>query len=77
MKPTRTRRTVVATAASTIAIAAAMTIAGTATAAADPVAGQGTEVSGATYVTTAPSTIINTNIQVSAGNTSMGDQTSA
>jgi hypothetical protein len=31
-------------------------------------------VTGATYITTAPSTFVNTNNQVSSGNTSLGDQ---
>ncbi|WP_156028479.1 hypothetical protein [Candidatus Solirubrobacter pratensis] len=77
MKPTRMRLTRVAAALSTIAIAAVMSTVRAGTAAADPGAGQGTAVSGPTYITTAPSTIINTNIQVSDGDISMGDQTAS
>jgi hypothetical protein len=64
----------IAAALSTIAIAAPMSTAGTAMAAAGPVAGQEATVTGATYITTAPSTFVNTNNQVSSGNTSLGDQ---
>lgn len=70
MKPTRTRRMLVAAALSTIAIAFPVSTA----AAADPVAGQPATVTGPTYITTAPSTFINNNNQVSSGSTSSGDQ---
>jgi hypothetical protein len=76
MKPTRTRLVGVAVALSAIAIAAPVATAGAATAApavARPVAA----VTGATYITTAPSTFINTNNQSSPGNNSSGSQVAA
>lgn len=74
MKPTRTHLMRVAAAVSTIAIAASMSTAAAATAAAGPVAGHAATVTGPTYITTAPSTFINNNNQVSAGSTSLGNQ---
>jgi hypothetical protein len=75
-KPTRTRLMRVAAALSTIAIAASMSTAATATAAraAGPVDTPAAAITGPTYVTTAPSTFINTNNQVSTSANSMGDQ---
>ena len=77
MKPIRARLVGVAVALSTIAIAAPVSTAGAATAADGPVAGQGAAITGARYITTAPSTFTNTNNQVSSGSTSLGDQTAA
>jgi hypothetical protein len=74
MQPTRTRLIRVAAALSTVAIAVPASTAGAATAAAGPVPGQAPTVTGATYITTAPSTFINTNNQVSFGSTTLGDQ---
>jgi hypothetical protein len=74
MKPTGTRVMWIAAALSTIAVAAPMSTAGAAMAAAGPVAGQKPALTGATYITTAPSTFVNTNNQVSSGNTVLGDQ---
>jgi hypothetical protein len=76
MKPTRTRLMVVAAALSTIAIAAPVSTAGAATAA-PAVTPAATTVTGATYITTAPSTFINTNNQVSPGDNSSGSQVAA
>jgi hypothetical protein len=75
MKPTRTHLMRVAAALSTIAIAAPASTAVAATADAGPVAGQAATVTGATYITTAPSTFVNTNNQASSASTSIGDQT--
>jgi hypothetical protein len=79
MKPTRTRLVWIAAALSSIAIAAPVSTAGAATAAraAGPGAGTPTTVIGPTYITSAPSTFINTNNQVSPGNNSSGDQVAA
>jgi hypothetical protein len=70
MKPIRTRLVGVAIALSAIAIAAPVATAG----AAGPVAGQGATLTGATYITTAPTTFTNTNNQTSPGAVSMGNQ---
>jgi hypothetical protein len=75
MKPTRTRLMGVAAALSTIAIAAPVSTAGAATAA--PAVAPAATVTGATYITTAPSTFINTNNQVSPGDNSSGSQVAA
>jgi hypothetical protein len=64
----------VAATLSTIAIAGPMSTAGAAMAAAGPIGGQVPTLTGATYITTAPSTFVNTNNQVSSGDTSLGDQ---
>jgi hypothetical protein len=82
MKPNRTRLLVVAAALSTVAIAGPVSPAGAATAhrataAAERDAGHGPGVTGSTYITTAPTTFINDNNQVSDGNTSLGNQTAA
>jgi hypothetical protein len=69
-KPTRARLARVAAALSAIAIAAPVSTA----AAASPVDGSGVTITGPTYITTAPSTFINTNNQVSFGSTSLGGQ---
>jgi hypothetical protein len=76
MKPTRTRLMGVAAALSAIAIAAPASTAGAATAA-PAVAPPAATVTGATYVTSAPSTFVNTNNQSSPGNNSLGDQVAA
>jgi hypothetical protein len=73
MKPTRKHLVAVAAALSTIAIAAPVSTAGAATAA-HAVARPTATVTGATYITSAPSTFINTNNQVSPGNNSSGSQ---
>jgi hypothetical protein len=75
MKPTRTRLVVVAAALSAIAIAAPVSTAGAATAA--PAVAPAVTVTGPTYITTAPSTFINTNNQVSPGDNSSGSQVAA
>ena len=76
MKPTRTRLVVVAAALSAIAIAAPVSTAGAATAA--PAAARPSDtVIGATYITNAPSTFVNTNNQVSPAANSSGNQTAA
>jgi hypothetical protein len=82
MKPNRTRLLVVAAALSTVAIAGPVSTAGAATthraaAAAEREAGHGPGVTGSTYITTAPTTFINDNNQVSDGNTSLGNQSAA
>jgi hypothetical protein len=69
-KPTRARLVWVAAALSAIAIAAPVSTA----AAAGPVDGPAATITGPTYITTAPSTFINTNNQVSSGSTSLGGQ---
>jgi hypothetical protein len=63
-KPNRARRVWVAAALSAIAIAAPVSTAAAATA----------TVTGPTYITTAPSTFINNNNQVSSGDISLGGQ---
>lgn len=76
MKPIRTRLLLVAAALSAIAVAAPVSTAGAATAA--PAAARPTDtIIGATYVTSAPSTFVNTNNQVSPGNNSSGNQDAA
>jgi hypothetical protein len=71
MRPTRTRLLAVAAAVSTIAIAAPVTTAAAAPAAdAAPAA----SVSGPTYITTAPTTFVNNNNQVSAAAISSAGQ---
>ena len=72
MKPTRTHLVGIAAALSTIAIAAPVSTASAATAA--PAAAPAPRVTGSTWITTAPSTFINTNDQVSPGGNSMGSQ---
>jgi hypothetical protein len=75
MKPIRTRLLVVAAALSAIAVAAPVSTAGAATA---PAAARPTDtIIGATYLTYAPSTFVNTNNQVSPGNNSSGNQDAA
>ena len=69
-KPTRARLVWVAAALSAIAIAAPVSTA----AAAGAVDGPAATITGPTYITTAPSTFINNNNQVSSGSTSLGDQ---
>jgi hypothetical protein len=69
-KPTRARLVRVAAALSAIAIAAPVSTA----AAAGSVDRPPATITGPTYITTAPSTFINTNNQVSSGSTSMGNQ---
>jgi hypothetical protein len=73
MKPTRTRLMGLAAALSTIAIAAPLSTASAATAT-PAVARPAATIVGATYTTTAPSTFINTNNQVSPGSISSGNQ---
>lgn len=77
MKPPRKRLVGVAVALSAVAIAAPLS---TASAAAlrsrGPVPGQAAEVIGPLVVTTAPSTFVDTNTQVSAGGASAGVQLS-
>lgn len=73
MKPTRTRLMGLAAVLSTIAIAVPVSTASAATAA--PAAARpAATLTGATYITTAPSTFVNTNNQVSPGNNSSGNQ---
>jgi hypothetical protein len=62
----------VAAALSTIAIAAPVSTAGASTAA--PAVAPAVTVTGPTYITTAPSTFINTNNQVSPAGNSSGSQ---
>jgi hypothetical protein len=69
MKPTRTRLVGVATALSAIAIAAPVSAAGAATAA--PATAS---IVGPTFITSAPATFINTNNQVTSGDSTLGDQ---
>jgi hypothetical protein len=71
MKPNRTRLVGVAAALSAIAIAAPVSTAGAATAA--PAVAPATVV-GPTFITSAPSTFVNTNNQVSPGANSSGNQ---
>jgi hypothetical protein len=73
MKPTRTHLAGIAAALSTIAIAAPVSTAGAATAAPAPARPAATVV-GTTFITTAPSTFINYNNQVSPGGNSFGSQ---
>jgi hypothetical protein len=72
MKPTRTRLVGVAVALSAIAIAAPVSTAGAA--AAPAVAEHPATITGATYISSAPVTFINTNNQVSAGDVTAGSQ---
>jgi CCR4-NOT transcriptional regulation complex NOT5 subunit len=69
MKPTRTRLAGVAAVMATIAIAAPVSTAGAATTT-TPVP----RLTGPTYITTAPTTFVNNNNQVSAADTSLGSQ---
>jgi hypothetical protein len=73
MKPTPTRLVGLAAALSTIAIVAPVSTAGAATAAHAPARPAAT-VTGPTYITTAPSTFVNTNNQVSPSGNSSGNQ---
>ena len=75
-KPTRARLARVAVALTAIAIAAPVSTAATATAArADgPVDRPAATITGPTYITTAPSTFINNNNQVSSSDNSLGGQ---
>jgi hypothetical protein len=76
MKPTGMRLMGLATVVSAIAIAAPVSTAGAATAA--PTAARPADtVIGATYVTNAPSTFINTNNQTSPVSNTSGDQIAA
>jgi hypothetical protein len=75
MKPTRTRLMGVAAALTTIAIAAPAPTAGAATAA--PAGAPAPALVGPRYVTSAPSTFVNTNNQVSASNNTSGNQVAA
>jgi hypothetical protein len=72
MHRTRTRLVGVAAALSTVAIAAASSTASVATAA--PTIGPATVVLGPTIITTASSTFVNTNTQVSASDNTAGGQ---
>jgi hypothetical protein len=72
-KPTRARLVRVAAALSAIAIAAPVSTA----VAAGPVDGPAAAITGPTYITTAPTTFINNNNQVSAGSTSLGGQSAS
>jgi hypothetical protein len=74
MKLHRTHLMAVAAALSTIAIAAPVSTAGAATTHHVADAAPGT-VTGSTYITTAPTTFVNLNNQVSDANTSLGNQT--
>jgi hypothetical protein len=76
MKPKRTRLVGIAAALSAIAIAAPAPTAGAATAA-PVVARPAATVIGPRYITTAPSTFVNTNNQVSPGNNTSGNQDAA
>jgi hypothetical protein len=76
MKPTRTRLVGIAAALSAIAIAAPVSTAGAATAA-PAVAPPAATVIGPRYITTAPSTFINNNNQVSPGSNTSGNQDAA
>ncbi|MCW3050624.1 MAG: hypothetical protein JWO74_4908 [Solirubrobacterales bacterium] len=69
MKPTGQRLMGVATLLSAIAIAAPVSAAGAATAARPT-----DTVIGATYITSAPTTFVNTNNQTSPGSNTLGDQ---
>jgi hypothetical protein len=69
-RPTRARLVRVAAALSAIAIAAPVSTA----AAGGPVDRPAATVTGATYITTAPATFVNTNNQVSSGDISSGSQ---
>jgi hypothetical protein len=69
-KPTRARLVRVAAALSAIAIAAPVSTA----AAAGPVDGSAATITGPTYITTAPTTFVNNNNQVSSGSVSLGGQ---
>lgn len=75
-KRTRARLVQVAAALSAMAIAAPVSTAAAATTAraAGPGDQPAASVTGPTYITTAPSTFINNNNQVSLGDTSLGDQ---
>jgi hypothetical protein len=73
VRPTRARLVQVAAALSAIAIAAPVSTAAAATG--GPADKPAATLTGATYITTAPTTFINDNNQVSASNTSIGDQT--
>jgi hypothetical protein len=75
VKPTRARLVRVAAALSAIAIAAPLTTAAAATASAGPVDKPAATLTGPTYVTTAPTTFINNNNQVSSESNSLGGQT--
>jgi hypothetical protein len=76
MKPIRTHLVGIAAALSAIAIAAPAPTAGAATAA--PTAPRPTDtVIGPRYITSAPSTFINNNNQVSPGNNTSGNQDAA
>ncbi|MCW3047094.1 MAG: hypothetical protein JWO74_1378 [Solirubrobacterales bacterium] len=77
VKPTRARLVRVAAALSAIAIAAPVSTAAAATAAAGPGDPPAASVTGATYITSAPSTFINTNNQVSADSNSLGGQSAS
>jgi hypothetical protein len=70
----RARLVPIAAALSAIAIAAPVSTAAAATTARAAGPGDGPAVTGATYITTAPSTFINNNNQSSSANNSLGDQ---
>jgi hypothetical protein len=72
MRPTRTHLMAVAAALSTIAIAVPVSTASATTAA--PAGAPAAVVTGASYITTAPATFVNTNNQVSAAAVSSGGQ---
>jgi hypothetical protein len=73
-KANRARLVQVAAALSALAIAAPVSTAAAASAA-SPGDEPAVSLTGPKYITTAPTTFINNNNQVSAANTSLGDQT--
>jgi hypothetical protein len=76
MNPTKTRLAGIAAALSAIAVAAPASTAG-ATTTAPAVAPPAATVIGPRYITSAPSTFINTNNQVSPANNTSGNQDAA